>query len=437
MPSFSTAPLADPLSAEEQATFDPTQVSYGLEVLTGAQVGQMLTVGVEGLIIGSGTDATLTLSDSTVSRRHVELKPSPQGVWVKDLGSKNGIFLNGVRVEGFLVRRESTFTAGTTVLRVCATPALQTANIAAFGDAIGGSPVMQTMFASLRRVAQSLSNIVLLGETGTGKEVLARAIHQASARRHRPFVVVDCGGLAPNLVESELFGHLRGSFTGADAERKGAFLSAEGGTVFLDEIGELPLELQPKLLRVLESRTVRRVGEDRDRPIDVRIIAATHRDLPQAVKLGAFREDLYFRLAVLVTRVPPLRERKTDLPLLIQAILARLGRPELELSPALLASFQDHEWPGNVRELRNVIERAVSGGVNVVEAAPKALLGQAPPPDAELPYKAAKEQLVERFTREYFTRLFEKSQSNVTEMAKAAGIARTYAHELVKKYGLK
>ncbi len=432
----STAALADPLSSEEEASFHPATLSYLVEVLTGAERGASASLEDE-LTLGSGTDCGLKLTDATVSRKHVHLKRSPQGVWVKDLGSKNGTFLNGVRVDGFLVRRESTFTAGTTVVRVSGTPQSPAASATSFGGALGATPEMRALFASLGRAAPTLSNVLLLGETGTGKEVLAQAIHQASPRRHRPFVVVDCGGLAPSLVESELFGHVRGAFTGADAERRGAFVSAQGGTVFLDEIGELPVELQPKLLRVLESRTVRRVGEDHDRPVDVRIIAATHRDLSQAIKAGRFREDLYFRLAVLMARVPPLRERRADLPLLIQAILAKLGRPEFELSAALVQSLEAHAWPGNVRELRNVIERAVSGGAAVLNegSAPSAALSAQEA--ADLPYKEAKEQLVDRFTREYFTRLFETSGRNVTEMAKAAGIARTYAHEVVKKYGLK
>jgi transcriptional regulator with GAF, ATPase, and Fis domain len=275
-----------------------------------------------------------------------------------------------------------------------------------------------------------MSTVLLTGETGTGKELLARGIHAASPRRHRPFVVLDCGALAPALIESELFGHAKGSFTGANAAREGAFSSADGGTVFLDEIGELPLELQPKLLRVLESRTVRRVGGDTPKAIDVRVLAATHRDLPAEVKAGRFREDLFFRLAVVVAQVPPLRVRKGDVALLIGAILARLQRPDFELPVALLAKLEHHHWPGNVRELRNVIERAVSGGSFGLEA-------EAGPTARAPPYKQAKELLVDDFTREYFTRLFQTSGGNVAEMARAAGIARTYAHEVIKKYGLK
>jgi DNA-binding NtrC family response regulator len=245
-------------------------------------------------------------------------------------------------------------------------------------------------------------------------------------------VVVDCGSLSPALIESELFGHVKGAFTGAGASRDGAFASAEGGTILLDEVGELPLEHQPKLLRVLENRTIRRVGEDLARPVDVRIIAATNRDLQAEAKAGTFREDLFFRLAVQLVRVPPLRERLEDIPLLTLSILNRLGRPNFELSPELLARLSAHHWPGNIRELRNVIERAVTGASMELEEVQTG--GALADPK---PYKQAKEALIEHFTREYFTRLFNATDGNVSELARTAGIARTYAHEVVKKYGLR
>ncbi len=431
MPPDSTAPLpADALNRDEERTFDPATLRYQLEVLGGSKLGTVISLDGP-LVLGSGDDAGLQLADATVSRRHASLEPSAQGVWVKDLGSKNGTFLSGTRVDGFVVRREATFALGTTVLRLSGVPRSAAGERTSFGEALGQSPAMRALFGQLSTAATTLSNVLLTGETGTGKEVLARAVHDASPRKHRPFVVVDCGALSGSLIESELFGHAKGAFTGAQAARDGAFASANGGTVFLDEIGELALELQPRLLRVLESRTVRRVGDDVPRTVDVRVLAATHRDLAAEVKAGRFREDLYFRLAVVVARVPPLRERLDDVPLITHALLARLGRPDFELSPALLARLRQHDWPGNVRELRNTIERAVNGGsVSLDDAAPAAR-------EAAVPYKQAKEQLVEDFTREYFTRLFEQCEGNVAELARTAGIARTYAHEVIKKYGLK
>ncbi|MBL8937604.1 MAG: sigma-54-dependent Fis family transcriptional regulator, partial [Archangium sp.] len=310
---------------------------------------------------------------------------------------------------------------------------------------VGGSAVMRRLFGLIEKLAPSETPVLLLGETGTGKEGLARALHQRSTRRKAPFVVVDCGAVAPQLVESELFGHVRGAFSGAIADRAGAFVEAEGGTLFLDEIGELPLELQPRLLRALEARQVKRLGEDRPRAVDVRVIAATHRSLQAEVQAGRFRRDLYFRLAVAALRVPPLRERRDDLPQLVRALLVQLGRESFELSADLVARLASYDWPGNVRELRNVVARAVVSDEVSLEhvlnpapaSAPAAPALVPPPPALEVPFKEAKERIVERFTREYLTALEHKHGGNVTQMAKASGLARTYLHDLLAKHGLR
>ncbi|MFT3837369.1 MAG: sigma 54-interacting transcriptional regulator [Myxococcaceae bacterium] len=427
-PTVTAALAADALNAEEQQAFDPAKLDWLLEVLSGPQAGATREV-PERLMIGNAPDADLMLDDATVSRRHAQLESSPQGLWVKDLGSKNGTFLHGTRVEGFVVRREASFTVGTTLLRVSAVPKAQRPEITSFGEALGSAPAMRTLFATLRRAAPTAANVLLLGETGTGKELLARGVHEHSPRRHRPFVVVDCGALAPTLTESELFGHVKGAFTGAQSDRAGAFAAAQGGTLFLDEVGELSLELQPKLLRALEARSVRRLGEDAPRQVDVRVVAATHRDLEKEVAAGRFREDLYFRLAVVVAKVPALRERRDDLPMLAQSILLRMKRPDFELSSAVRALFEAHPWPGNVRELRNVIERAVLGDAVGAPTAPGG--------GASKPFKEQKDELIEVFTRDYFTRLYQECGGSVAELARRAGIARTYAHEVLKKYGLK
>jgi DNA-binding NtrC family response regulator len=299
---------------------------------------------------------------------------------------------------------------------------------------------MRELFATLQRLAQLDSTIVIQGETGTGKELVARALHEASPRARKPFVVVDCGALPEQLLESELFGHVRGAFTGATTTRAGAIESASGGTVFLDEIGELPLAMQPKLLRALESRTVRRLGESTHRPVDVRFLSATHRDLRSMVNAGAFREDLYFRLAVLPVAVPPLRQRLDDLPLLVDSF--RPGA-NAEWKRDLLREALDRPWLGNVRELRNFVERAVAFGARQAAALSDAgAPAPTPAPPAaittggvlegafEKPYREFRDEA----EREYLRRLIQRHGGNVTAAAQAAGIDRTYIHRLVRKH---
>jgi two-component system, NtrC family, response regulator GlrR len=283
---------------------------YEVTVTAGPDAGK--TRAIDGrVVVGSHEDSGLPLTDTTVSRYHVELDARPDGVLVRDLDSTNGTYLSGNRITEMIVEDQATVTVGKTTLRIGMVEAdlgLPLAQ-ASFGPAIGAAQSMKQLFGILEKVSPTESTVLLLGETGTGKEVLARAIHTKSKRGARPFVVVDCGAVAASLIESELFGHVRGSFTGAIGDRNGAFIEADGGTIFLDEIGELPLELQPKLLRALEAGTVRRVGEDKYRRVDVRVIGATHRNLEKEVEAGRFRRDLYYRLAVVLVTVPPLRDR--------------------------------------------------------------------------------------------------------------------------------
>ncbi len=415
---------------------------YKLTVTAGPDQGK--TMSLSGIcVVGSHPDAGLPLTDPTVSRYHVELAARGDGVRVRDLESTNGTFIGGARIQEVIVEEEATVTLGKTSLRISV--AEQDLGVpeqlSSFGAAMGASPAMKTLFGILERVAPSDSTVVLLGETGTGKEVLAESIHQASKRKDKPFVVVDCGAVAPTLIESELFGHVKGSFTGAVADRYGAFLEADGGTVFLDEIGELPLDLQPKLLRVLEGGTVKRVGEDKPRRINVRVIAATHRDLEKEVETGRFRRDLYFRLAVVLVQVPALRDRLDDIPLLAKHFTQQMGRGDFELPRNLLARFASYHWPGNVRELRNVVERALAGAESdpMPQEGTMAPRSLTPSPEGivDLPFKEAKEKLIENFTREYLVSLAEKCNGNISQMARTAGIARNYVHRLVAKYGLK
>ncbi len=289
------------------------------------------------------------------------------------------------------------------------------------------------MFGLLERVAPQDISVLLLGETGTGKEVLAQGIHEESPRKNGPFVVVDCGAVAPELIESELFGHVKGAFTGAVSDRTGAFLRADGGTIFLDEIGELPIGLQPKLLRVLEARTVKRLGEDKPRKVNVRVISATHRNLETEVEAGRFRRDLFFRLAVVMAQVPPLRERPQDLPLLARHFVQQMGRGDFHLSSALVDRLKRHSWPGNVRELRNVIQRALAG-VDISPGSPgnegsANNIGPAvsvPPADElkRLRFHEAKDHLVETFTRDYIAAMLSQCKGNLSAVARNAGLNR-------------
>ncbi len=306
-----------------------------------------------------------------------------------------------------------------------------------FGTLVAGSSGMHEVFEVLARYAPTEVSVTLLGETGTGKDVVAHAVHEQSAHANGPFVVFDCGAIAPNLAESELLGHERGAFTGAVAAHAGAFERAHGGTLFLDEIGELPIDLQPRLLRVLESRKVRRVGGIQDRPLDVRVIAATHRDLRADVASGRFRQDLYFRLGAAVVPIPPLRERFDDLPLLVSALLEDLGRGDLRIAESTLAELRLHAWPGNVRELKNVLACAVAfvePDVHLLEPRHVRLL---PPANVEddplerLPLGGQRLELIERIA---IKQTLAQTDGNKAQAAQALGIAVSTLYEKLKKY---
>jgi transcriptional regulator with GAF, ATPase, and Fis domain len=310
-------------------------------------------------------------------------------------------------------------------------------DIQSFGALTGTSVAMRKLFAFLEKVAASEINVLIEGESGTGKELVAAEIVQRGPRAEGPFVIVDCSAIAPSVVESELFGHVRGAFTGADRDRVGAFEAANGGTVFLDEVGELPLELQPKLLRALESREIRRVGETRPRKVDVRVIAATNRDLQREVNKGLFREDLYFRLAVMEVRVPPLRSRLEDIPLLVRGFLAALGTPDQQdLFPArVLVELAAHDWPGNVRELRNYVERTIV--LREPQPASKRPGAAADDVDLGMPFKLAKDAVVGNFERTYLAALLDAASGNVSKAARLGGMDRMYLHRLIQKHGLR
>jgi DNA-binding NtrC family response regulator len=310
-------------------------------------------------VLGSAPHCDIVIADRAVSRVHAELEPRSEGLWIRDLNSRNGTLVGGVPIEAACVLHGYTIRVGSTDIHVNyqtveQKPARRWPSDT-FGPLLGRSDVMRELFATLHRLAQLDACIMIQGETGSGKEVVARAIHQASRRASGPFIVVDCGALSETLIEAELFGHTKGAFTGAVQARAGAIESAHGGTVFLDEIGELPLAMQPKLLRVLESSTIRRVGEAQHRNVDVRFVTASHRDLLSMVNRGEFREDLYFRLAVFPVRVPPLRERAEDIGMLLDKFSE--GSTSW-LTSTLLKILEQRPWRGNVRELRTFAQRA-------------------------------------------------------------------------------
>ncbi len=410
----------------------------------------------ERMTIGSADGAHVVIADPTVSRLHAELEPRPDGLWVRDLKSKNGTWVKGVFVVEARLSFEQEVRLGSvalTLAREAQSSREPASGRKAFGPLLGRAPSMRRLFATLERVAATDYSVLIQGETGTGKELVARALHEESARREQPFIVVDCAAIPESLIESQLFGHARGAFTGALAPREGDFEAAAGGTIFLDEIGELPPSVQPKLLRVLESRTVRRVGESQSRPVDVRIISATHRDLLAMVGAGTFREDLYFRLASVPVRIPPLRERLEDVPLLVQRFLPpdRSGVLPADLG----AELAERRWPGNVRELRNFVERAITLGVPFAlglhpdSDATKAV-GGAPaandPPADDLPpnpfaripldqiYREFREQWIDHGERVYLERLLEAHGGNVASAADRAGLDRTHVYRLLRKH---
>jgi len=400
-------------------------------------------LGMDPLVVGTSPECGVVVDDPHVSRRHCELTLGDDGVVLRDLESKNGTFVGDLQIREVVLRPGVTARVGQWRLCVRVTGApheLPLSSSARFGEAVGGTLVMRALFARLEVATATQETVLLVGESGTGKELLARAVHDASPRLDGPFVVFDCSAVAPTLVESELFGFVRGAFTGADRDRAGIFEQAHGGTIFLDEIGELPLELQPKLLRALESRQTRRVGGSAWQSFDARVVAATHRDLAAGMKSGAFRQDLYYRLAVLEARVPPLRERRDDIELLVERFLAAWSPPLTvhDLPPGSLAMLRAHDWPGNVRELRNALARMVvfqDAGPTTPGGAGKG--GGGADPLLRLPLREARQQVVEKFEQGYVAAQLDAHGGNVTRAAEAAGVSRQFLHRLLERYRIR
>jgi DNA-binding NtrC family response regulator len=392
--------------------------------------------------IGSAGTNDLVIDHNTISRFHCEIVVDEHGARIIDMKSRNGTIVDGVRVQEAWLRNNSLLRLGMVTLRfqyVSDSNQLVLSPRHEFGGLVGRSAAMRACFALLERAATTDATMLLEGETGTGKGAAAEAVHQASARRDAPFVIVDCGAIPANLLESELFGHEKGAFTGAAARRIGAFEAASGGTLFLDEIGQLPADLQPKLLRVLDSRTIKRIGQNAHRPIDVRLIAATHRDLRADVNAARFRADLYYRLAVLRVSIPPLRARPDDLPAIAEAILTSLGatgdqRARL-LTLDLIGTLQRSAWPGNVRELRNYLERCMvfERPLPTDDAQPHTSSFAI---DVNRPLADERQRVLDDFEREYVERLLRAHGGKVAAAAAAAKVGRVHLYRLMRRLGL-
>jgi DNA-binding NtrC family response regulator len=423
----------------------------------GVRAGETIEAAGTIVRVGSKEGNSLRLGNETVSRYHFEIEPTPLGFVLRDLGSTNGTFVDGYRVREIYLPKRAQLKAGEVTLTFEALGEevpIELSREDRFGDVLGRSPAMRELFGLLERVAQKDLTILLEGESGTGKERLAEAIHLRSPRVHKRFVVFDCAAVPASLMESELLGHERGAFTGADMKRIGRFEEAHGGTLFIDEIGELPLELQPKLLRALEKREIRRIGGSQVIPVDVRVVAATNRDLVREVNRNTFREDLYYRLAVVRVRVPPLREREGDIPLLVEHFVREALDGDEAAAREALASITDenwerllaHPWPGNVRELRNFIERtmAITGGVDVDSAPPAArpassgTVGPQTLADAAIdlarPFIEAREELLGRFEKGYLEGQLSRHGGNISRAARAAGLDRMHFKRLLARH---
>lgn len=448
----------------ETQTFEKKLVGYPvramrLEIVGGRDLGSTSTEGLDRIRIGTAEGNDLRLSDPTVSGFHAEIVRQADRISVIDHRSKNGTRIGPVVLRGSeaSVDAGATIEIGETKLRIDEgnVVLLELGSPSGFGGVRGRSPAIRRLTASLGKLAQNVAPVLLVGESGSGKEVVARALHDESPRKERPFVVLDCGATSPSLFVSEIMGHERGAFTGAEQTRAGAFERANGGTLFIDEIGELPLEQQSALLGVLERKRVRRVGGRDEIPFDVRVVAATNRDLKGAVNLGTFRLDLYYRLAVVTLHVPPLRERTEDIALLVDHFLRDEGAEgplARYFSPAQLGELTSHDWPGNVRELRNFVLATLAMGEAPV-------LGQARDPSTSAPpnvaassgeggggwseelldarYRDARRRALDGFETAYLRRLLARSGGNVREAARIAAMDRSYLIELLSRHDLR
>jgi transcriptional regulator with GAF, ATPase, and Fis domain len=412
-----------------------------IRVTRGPDTGSFVETAGARMRVGTATDNDLVLTDDSVSRHHCELEPTSYGMRVLDVGSTNGVLLGGVRLVDAVVPGDVQLSLGDSWMAIQwldETVDREQTDSDRFGDVLGRSAHMRELFADLERIAPTDVTLLVEGETGTGKDLVAESMHELSPRAQAPFVVFDCGAVAPTMIESELFGHERGAFTGAHATHIGVFEQAHRGTLFLDEIGELPLELQPKLLRVLEKRELKRIGGRQTISVDLRIIAATNRNLRVEVQQGRFRQDLYFRLAAALVRVPPLRDRIDDLELLVTHFLAQLDPPRgiSDVPPDVWGMLRAHRWPGNVRELRNAVQRLAVMPHEPFADTTGVDGARRPTPDAVLPLRIARRRSGDGFERDYLRQVLGATGGNVTHAAALAEVSRQMMQKLMRKHGI-
>jgi DNA-binding NtrC family response regulator len=416
-----------------------------LKVTRGKGNKTELDIGPETSVVGRNEACDLVLDDKKVSAVHMELVATERGVRVRDLGSRNGTFLSDTRIGEVYLLKPTILICGESTLEFNpSTPEqVEVPDVAEFGPLVGTSAVMRGVFERLRKAAPTELTVLITGETGTGKELVAQAIHEASARKSKPFVVVDCGAIPATLAESALFGHERGSFTGAVDKRISPFVEADGGTIFLDELGELPVDVQPKLLRALAEQRIKSVGSNSYRPVNVRVIAATRRDLVREVNSGNFRSDLYFRVAQLKVELPALRERLEDIPGLVRRMCADLGEKGAynRISSDSLERLMRHDWPGNVRELRNVVAVALAfgkeGPLELAQyLAPMSSAAAESTPTRGRTFQDAKRDVLARFEREYFTALYAECSGNVSEIGRRAAMERAHVRGYLRRHGI-
>jgi DNA-binding NtrC family response regulator len=438
--------MSDPVTVTQAKWEGDDEQPHGLvlTIVGGPETGRSYELGPlleTRVLVGTSDACAVRLSDGLVSRRHCALDWVDRRLRVSDLRSTNGTSIDGVGVLEAFLREGQVVRIGDTAFRVDrrdndASVESPRSTATSFGRVVGGSAAMQRLYPLCERIAASAVPCIIEGETGTGKEILAESIHEQGPRAAGPFVVFDCTAVPQNLLEAELFGHDRGAYPGAAEARAGVFEEAHGGTLLIDEIGELDLALQPKLLRAVERSEVRRVGTTRPTRVDVRVLVATCRDLDREAQAGRFRDDLYHRLAVARIELPPLRQRAGDVEVLARYFYEQLGLDPRTMDPLQLASWRDYHWPGNVRELRNAVTRYVALGETAIPATDTPVAGRDVIEDVlarRLPLSLARRQVLDYFVRRYVARVLEEHGGNVAQAARASGIARRYLRKLKSK----